>query len=605
MPTADPPLLAATLSALQQYAPFDEMEAGPLRWMAARLRLAYFSRGTRIVAPGGGAVDRLYVLKQGRVRRGSDASLGPGECFPIDALIGERETPYDYQAEEDSFCWELGAADFRHLVQRSSRFHAFCTDHLAVLVERSQRELRAEAGKALIDAAGMLAPLRSAIAREPVCCTPQTAVGDVLTAMHRARVGSMVVIDAEHVALGIFTLPDVLDRVAVPQVAMSTPIAQIMTPAPATLEDEATLADAAIAMARHGIRHVVVTRDGRLAGVVSERDLFALQRVSLTRTSQRIRAAAGLDELVAASADVRRLARQLLAHGVAAEQLTAMMSALNDALSQRLIALTAERHALAAQWCWLALGSEGRFEQTFATDQDNALIFAGAADPESARRGFLEFAAEVNRGLEACGFPLCKGGVMAGNPKWCLTAAEWREVFDRWIRNPQPEALLNASIFFDFRPLGGDAGLAGALRLTVLAQTRASAAFQRAMAETALQVTPPLGLVRDFTADEIDLKGHGARPFVDAARVLALAGGSAETSTAARLRFAGEAPAVAAFHYIQQLRLRRQALMPEGDAPQANRVRVADLDDLERRVLKEAFRQSARLQQRLRLGYLL
>jgi CBS domain-containing protein len=345
-------------------------------------------------------------------------------------------------------------------------------------------------------------------------------------------------------------------------------------------------------MARQGIRHVEVTRDGRLAGVVSERDLFALQRVSLRRTSERIRAADGLGELVEAAADVRELAQQLLAQGVDAEHLTAMISALNDALSRQVIALAAAQQRLPHAWCWLALGSEGRMEQTFVTDQDNALIFA-AADPGAARAAYLAFAGEVNRNLAACGFPLCNGDIMARNPRWCLTPQEWRGVFDGWVRNTSPQALLDASIFFDFRPLVGEVRLAGELRDAVLAQTKANRAFCRAMAESALQTRPPLGLLSDFTAEDIDLKLLGARPFVDAARVLALGAGSAETGTAARLQAAGEPTAIEAFQYIQTLRLR-------GDA---NRVRVSELNDIDRRVLKGAFRQGVVLQERLRLDY--
>jgi CBS domain-containing protein len=354
------------------------------------------------------------------------------------------------------------------------------------------------------------------------------------------------------------------------------------------LEDEATLADAAIAMARHSIRHVAVTRDGKLTGVISERDLFALQRVGLARTAERIRLATDLGALVAAAGDIRSLARHLLAHGLAAEPLTALISALNDSLTQRVLELSAARHPLPEAWCWLALGSEGRMEQTFVTDQDNALIYSGGEPP-------LAFADEVNRNLDACGFPLCKGDIMARNPRWCLTLAEWRGVYDGWIRETDGEALLNASIFFDFRPLAGDARLAGALREGVLGQTRANRTFCRAMAETALRARPPLGLIKDFSADELDLKLLGARPFVDAARVLALGAGSPETGTAARLRGAGERTAVDAFHYIQSLRLKGEG----------NRVRVGELNDIERRVLKGAFRHAALLQERLRLDFAL
>jgi CBS domain-containing protein len=340
-------------------------------------------------------------------------------------------------------------------------------------------------------------------------------------------------------------------------------------------------------MARRGIRHIVVTRDGKLTGVVSERDLFALQRVSLQRTAERIQVAASAAELVDAAADIRGLLRNLLARGVAPEQLTAIASALNDALTHRLIDLRSNAHALHGHWCWLALGSEGRMEQTLVTDQDNALLFADAE-----KNRLLAFADEVNRALDAAGYPLCKGDIMARNPRWCLSSEEWRRVFDGWIRTPEPEALLSASIFFDFRPLAGEARLAGALRESVLAQTKANRGFLRALTENALRSRPPLGLLHDFSADTLDLKASGARPFVDAARVLALAEGIAETSTARRLRARDEAKAAEAFHFIQGLRLRH-----------GNLLAVGSLSALERRVLKEAFREGVLIQQRIGMDF--
>jgi CBS domain-containing protein len=324
-----------------------------------------------------------------------------------------------------------------------------------------------------------------------------------------------------------------------------------------------------------------------VTGVVSERDLFALQRLGVRRTGERIRAAARLEQLVEAAHDIRRLARHLLAQGVAAGALTEMTSALNDALTRRVIELAQAKRALPGAWCWLALGSEGRMEQTLVTDQDNALIV------ETEKPAFLAFADQVNRDLDACGFPLCKGDVMARNPRWCLTLREWRGVFDGWIRNNDPQALLNAAIFFDLRALAGEARLAGELRGAVLAQAKANRAFCRAMAQAALETRPPHGLLADFSSDELDLKALGARPFVDAARVLALAAGSPETGTAPRLQAAREANAVGAFHFIQSLRLRHER----------NRIRAAELNDIDRRVLKEAFRQAALLQARLRLDF--
>jgi CBS domain-containing protein len=620
------PLLKATLEALAAHAPFDAMEPAALRGLAARLRVGYTPRGQAFLGPESGIADRLFIVKQGRVRGGpaaaahaADVVLGPGECFPVGALVGRRAVAYSYRAEQDCFCWELPAADFHRLVETSPQFRDFCMDHLSQLLERSHRERRIAAAAALGEGVDMLAPLRSLAAREAVSCTPERPVAEVVRTMHEQRIGSMVIVDANRIPVGIFTVPDVLSRVTLPQAPMTTPIGELMTPAPVCLEDEAPLVEAALAMARHGIRHVVVTHDGRLAGVISERDLFALQRASLRRATERVRAAESVAQLAEAAAESRQLARHLLAQGLDAEHVTQVTSVLNDGLAQHLIELTAGRHALPARWCWLALGSEGRLEQTLATDQDNALIFIAADDATAARSALLAFANDVNLGLEACGFPLCEGDIMARNPRWCLTLEEWQRVFNGWIRNTQPEALLNAAIFFDFRPLAGDASLAGELRESVLAQTRGNPAFGRAMVENASRSRPPLGLLDGFVADDdaqfpgtLELKAFGARPFVDAARVLALAHALPPTSTAARLRAAGAAgvlpqeevaASVEAFHFIQGLRLRRQHL--ERDVPPGaeNRIDPDKLNQVDRRILRAAFRQAALLQERLRMDF--
>jgi CBS domain-containing protein len=619
-------LIDATVRALREHAPFDGMDEESLRFLASHLRVAYYAKNAEIVGPASGVAETMFIVKKGRIRgHGTAQALaadvdvvhGAGECFPLGSLIGKRPTVYHYRAEVDSFCYALAAREFREVLDRSLHFHAFCTDYLAALVDQSRRALRNQASDALIEQGSMLVPLRLAAKREPVACTLQTPVHEVLRTMRANHVGSIVVIDYERIPVGIFTTMDVLERVALAQFDIARPIEEIMTRDPVTLDAEAPLSEAALAMVRHGIRHVIAVRDARLAGVISERDLFALQRISLRRIAERVRLAQGMAQLVEAAADVRQLSQNLLAQGVAAEQLTQMVSALNDSLVERTIELIAMRHVLPGGWCWLALGSEGRVEQTLATDQDNALIFVPDGDPETARSAYLAFADEINRTLADEGFPLCKGDNMARNPRWCLTPAEWQGVFGDWIRNPSPQALLNASIFFDFRPLAGEARLAGELREWMLARTAASAAFRRAMTENALQVRPPLGLLRDFTVDHsdafpgtLDLKIYGARPFVDAARVIALAHQIGETSTAARLRAAaaaGKLPAdeaaaaVEAFHFIQILRLRQQH---QGAGPGGeNRIAPKSLHAIERRILKEAFRQAASLQARLKLDY--
>jgi CBS domain-containing protein len=309
----------------------------------------------------------------------------------------------------------------------------------------------------------------------------------------------------------------------------------------------------------------------------------------------------------------------MLAQGVAAEQLTQFISTLNDLLTERIIELECTATGISdgplcqAGLCWLALGSEGRLEQTLNTDQDNGLIFAvpEGATAEQIRAQLLPLAKRINDALDACGFPLCKGNVMASNPEWCLSLDEWKDKFGDWIFRGDMPVLLNASIFFDFRPLYGKRELAMELRDWLNTKIKDHRLFLRSMTQNALGNRPPLGLVRDFVVGEgnmLDLKFNGITPFVDAARILSLAAGVSETATIRRLRAAGEnwhmetgevEGWVEAFLYIQLLRLRLQHDQAERNEAMSNKVDPDTLNNLDRRILKEAFRQGRRIQSAL------
>jgi CBS domain-containing protein len=377
-------------------------------------------------------------------------------------------------------------------------------------------------------------------------------------------------------------------------------------------------------MAMHGIRHVLaVDEGGRLKGVVSERDLFKLQGAGLRQIRHAIDAATSLDVLQHAREDVRQLSLTMLTEGGGAQEITQFISTLNDTVTRRIIELNLDRHDLyGIDWAWLSFGSEGRDEQTFTTDQDNGIVYHlhrhhGSRTDAVALSGICPRC--QRRPRLTCGFPLCKGNIMASNPALCLTLEEWEERFAHWVRTPEPQALLNATIFFDFRPLYGRFNLAHRMRLSLLRQTRGNPLFLRMLAQNALSVSPPLGRIRDFVtgADPehpgtIDLKKYGVRLFTDAARVFALAHEIEATNTVQRLKRASAlmnissddlAASLEGFNFIQLLRLRHQHFEQEHGRPGDNLIRPDELNEIERRILKEAFRQARKLQARLKLDY--
>jgi CBS domain-containing protein len=618
------------LAFLRRHPPYKDMGAFALEALVAALKPVTVADGGHILTPSDMPPD-LYIIESGQVqvRQVGDVTLtdpplydlDAGQSFPLAATAARRPAINVYSAVGEARLWRLASADFAALLLASCEFNRYVLDHVATLLHEARRQIEIQFGQRNADQQTMNAQLAGFVRPGVVCVALSTPVGEAMATMVKAKVGSVIVTDDTRAPLGIFTQSDALRRVVVPGHPMSAPIAEVMTAPPATISSHATAYDAMLAMAMHRIRHlVIVDAEQKVAGVVSERDLFAMQRIGLRNVRKVIEGAANIDELARAAGDVRRLCLNMLAQGVNAEKLTQFISGLNDSLTRRVIELVQGPHDLAElDWAWLAFGSEGRDEQTFSTDQDNGIIFtcpAGVA-AEALRERFLAFAREVNEGLARCGFPLCKGNIMASNPSWCLSQEEWRERFAKWIRAPEPEALLNATIFFDFRALYGNEGLARELRQWLLGQTAGATLFLRHMAENAVKAAPPLGMIRDFVFDSnaefphtLDLKAFGARPFVDAARILALGHGIVHSSTTERLRAAAAQnllgnddinAAIEGFFFIQQLRLRNQRAVtaPGGE----NRIDPDKLNELDRQVLKEAFKQAKRLQSRLQLEY--
>jgi CBS domain-containing protein len=390
-----------------------------------------------------------------------------------------------------------------------------------------------------------------------------------------------------------------------------------------TLPRTAFAFEAAMRMADAGIQHICVVDGERLVGVLSERDLFSMQRIGLVNLTKSIARADSVADLRRLAEDVHLLVNQMIAQGVSVTQTTRIITLLNDHVVVRVIELAvAERGAPpGVTFTWLAFGSEGRQEQTLKTDQDNGIVFStdGGMSDDLAREALLPLAGAINDALDVCGFPLCTGGIMARNPECCLTLEEWRSRFARWIDQGTPDQLLKSSIFFDFRPICGPDAPARELRAWLLERAAGNSRFRKQMAATALSNTPPLGMIRDFRlsgsgdeANTIDLKFNGVTPFVDAARILSLANGVDSTNTLERLRGAARTGAIDAndaeawadaYDFIRLLRMRTNEEQAAEGRPLSNRIDPSALNDLDRRILKEAFREAKRLQGKISLDY--
>ena len=618
-------LLGNLRTELMRVLPFSRMQPEHVEAFVAGATQSYHAPGETVLEPASGPVGALMCIRQGRVsgHQGLAQVAGPfeygsGDLFPVGALLAGRPVTATYKAEEDTFCLSLPAEAVKALARVSPPFADFLNRRVLHILELSQRAAQAQWASQALAEQSLETPLGQLPSRQPLACDADTPLLQALQQMHERRVGSVLVAGADGAPQGILTRHDILGRVTLPQLSLQTPIGQVMSQPVHSLTVEHTLQDAALLMSRHGVRHVPVTAAGRLVNIVSERDLFARHRLSLKQLGSGIRAAQDLATLQGLAGRIRDLARNLMGQGVHARQLTELISHLNDLLTTRLVHLVAERRgADLSLACWLAFGSEGRGEQTVATDQDNGLVFA-SADPEVDRVQWLALGAEVNDALDACGYPLCQGGVMARNPHCCLTVPEWQARFGHWIEHGAPQDLLMASIYFDLRPLCGNAALAQPLVDSLASAPARVPRFIKQMADNALQHGPPLNwrgaLDTQAVAGQarLDLKLQGTAMFVDAARLYALAHGLKALGTRARLEAAAPlmrvAPQeseswIAGFEFLQMLRLQAQlGVLPLTDG-KPNEIDVNVLNDIDRRMLKEAMRMARRLQQRIELDY--
>jgi len=265
-----------------------------------------------------------------------------------------------------------------------------------------------------------------------------------------------------------------------------------------------------------------------------------------------IQQATTIDQVVAIRRNIDLAMKVILEHGGMAKDICELITTLNDHLTQKIIvlaegAMVEEGRGLPpVPYCWIALGSEGRREQTLRTDQDNAILYADVPSEKEAevQNYFLTLAEKVVSGLERCGFPRCKGGIMAVNPKWCQPCRNWTEYFRHWIVDfdYSAEEILQTFIFFDFRPLYGRFDLIEGIKTQIAGYLNQRRSFLRDMAETAVLHQPPLGFFKRLVVEKsgehknhLNLKLNGLTPLVDAIRTLALDQGIFETHTLDRL----------------------------------------------------------------------
>ncbi len=606
--------------------PFSSMPVADVERLVQGLQETYHPAGETILQAGQPAPDRLGWLRRGRLHAGSGGDPASqsqvweiGDCFPVGAFWAGQPLRQDHVAQSDCFVvWLLGDA-VREVANRCPLWADFLGNQAQTQLRAVLQQLQQAQAQWLQQQQTLESPLGQLPQRVPLWVRPEATVREALEVLHHARIGSVLVANGAHAdqVLGILTRDDVVGRITLADLDLREPVTRVMSQPVRMLSVRHTLNDAASLMGQARIRHIPITDQGRLHSIVSERDLFTLQRFSTRQISQDIAQARDLNGLRCAAGDIRNFARMLLAQGVQAQTLTRLISQLNDHLTRTIV----QQHVSAAgldlgRACWTALGSEGREEQTISTDQDNAWVLADDMG-DSERQAFMGVARRINEDLDACGYPLCQGGIMASHPACALTRTQWTQKFHQWTHHASPKDLLQASVFFDMRGLAGMTEWPRLLLQQAQAWAMQDKKFMVLLGQNHAQFKLPLGWLGGLQSQAqpdghyMDLKLQGTAVAVDAARILALGCGVSACGTRDRLVQAAAALGVpgteaqswvGAFDHLQWLRLGRQLSAPD-PAQAGNRLRLDDLSTFERNILRESLKALRTLQQRVELTW--
>lgn len=442
------------------------------------------------------------------------------------------------------------------------------------------------------------------VMRSPVITIDGAApLTEAAAVMAARRVGALAVLDQDNRAVGLITDRDLAYHAAKPE-ALSQPISAVMSRDVALLPPGAFVFEALTDLRRHDTRHLIVAdpASGVALGVVSMSALLKLRAddaLLLAADAEEAPDAQSLKDVVSA---LPRLATALMAEGVPPRQIAGALAAvLRDVYTR--VAVLAENlmrisHGAApARWCFLVLGSAGRGESLLAADQDHALVHDGTADDDP---WFEKFGLHCAAILDQIGIPFCRGDVMASNRECRHNLQGWRKRIDLWVASDDDVALLNADIFFDFRPVYGDMELAAKLR-ALAAELGRAPMFLKRLAASIGRFEPQLNLFGGMKTKggRLDLKRGALLPIVSGARVLALSLGSTALETEMRWEAARKAGRVSADDLLRiadahdmalRLMLAQQlADIAKGRAP-GSEVEVKRLLDFDQERLKDGLK---------------
>lgn len=615
------------ISFVSAYEPFDSLPAEEIAAMCGQIEVSYFQAHSQILEYGA-SIDALHLIRSGSVevfRRTGELHnrLEVGHVFGQMGVLLNGRVRYPVRALEDTLIYRIPAEKFFELCDLVGEFGDYfeMNEHSTLQQEVQSQDENNDMTSVRV---------RDIIQHGAAYLGIDATVADCAKKMTEQNVSSIVMFDqacedvegseSASLPIGIITDRDLRARVLAEGLPFDTPLREVMSTDLITLAHDAYVYEAKLLMLRHNVHHLPLVKHDQVIGIVALNDIVQYESQSSLLLVRGILLQETVEGLAELSAQVAAVMVRMQKEGANSHMIGNALSVIGRTFKQRLLQLAEETLGPPpVPYCFLALGSMAREEQLLVTDQDNAMILSPNYRETDHGEYFKQLAHFVCDGLDACGYTYCDGDIMATNPKWRLTLEQWKAQFSDWIEKPNPQALLNASIFFDLDGVDGKVAWAEQLTRFIVAKAQKNPAFLAAMARNAMNRTPPLGFFKDFVLEKdgrqrfsLNLKRRGTAPMVDVIRVHALAEGSLSQNSFDRLDDLAQSSLLPegktaeisdALEYLSMVRIRQQVAAVEAGEDADNTVEPEMLTSKERRGLKEAFQVLSSAQKFLKFRY--
>ena len=559
----------------------------------------------------------FYIIKSGLVKvflvdeKGQEkvlGFLGEGDCFGEISLLTEGLTTANILTVEETVCYIQKKEAFLEMVQRHPLFLEFFNQLLTQRMRATYKKILLEGPEiGQVESYLFSKQIKEMICSRDYFLEQEKSLRQAADKIVREDLEALVVLDDQKGLVGILDRKDIIRAMLHDRDKIESPVSAIAKKGFHAIDRESYFFDAVHEMVKSNTSFLVVQQGDRVEGLLTGLDLLRFRGREALSLIKNIEEAQGFEPLNRFRQEVEKVIRSLMTDGALASQVCRIVSEINDKIVRKVIQFAEEDWGKPLPpYAWLGLGSEGRKEQSLFTDQDNAIIFTdGLSDQEIVR--FKGFVQRVVTGLQQCGIPLCKGEVMATNPKFFGSLSEWMRKSAQWIKAPRLDEkdLMDTYSFLDFRFIHGQHHLEEALRSHVHGLIQDHPQFLSLLAEGILDMGIPLGFFKNFIVekngahkDKLSIKLSGLVPLVSSIKILAYAEGVRETNTLERMEGLGRKKVLnsdqvetltQAFETFLTLKLRNDLLGKEKLQDFENYINPAQLTTRYKQLLKEAF----------------